>query len=147
MLEKLTKSLPENIKTSVLIAAERLNPDLPDAGQDSNNDGLWAELNAKSAPQDSHDHAMAQRLEEIACIEQGAPFVARGLIRSGRFDDLQPSEKSNVEEKARAEKLNRLNSDIREKLRKASVENGAGCPGARGLAADDFRRFSKQRDN
>jgi hypothetical protein len=73
----------------------------------------------------SHDKARAARLESIACVAEGAPYVARRLLLDRRFDGLYESKETSEKERSR----------IIERLRKA----GGGdppCLGTEGLVID-----------
>jgi uncharacterized protein YjbI with pentapeptide repeats len=135
-LDKLTSDLPDDAKARVVQAFQRLNPATRTTKQDAAEKALLDEW--KSATQVSHDTALAARLESIACVGEGAPYVARGLLQAGRFDLLPVNEKMNDEEKGRIKRINERNLGILERLKHASKNGASNCPGAIGLVEEDF---------
>ena len=88
MRSQCARSILDVLGTS---AAGEVRPICPRArtkAQDEPEKTFWSDWAKKSAPQDSHNKALAARLEAIACVAEGAPYVARGLLRAGRFDRL-----------------------------------------------------------
>jgi hypothetical protein len=73
------------------------------------------------------NEALAARLESIACVAEGAPYVARGLLFAGRFDRLG-------ETKAQ----NKVKKRIVARLKAASDGSDPNCLGAKGLRENDF---------
>lgn len=142
-LDKLTSDLPDDAKARVARAFERLKPDPKKKADDDAEKARWADWANKSpaeqsALQENHAKALAARLEHIACVAEGAPYVARGLLRAGRFALLAVDEKANEEKKARIKRINERNLGILDRLRKASGVADRTCPGAIGLVEADF---------
>lgn len=65
--------------------------------------------------------ALAQRLKDIACVAEGAPYVARGLLLAQRFADLGED-----------------GAAVIAQLKSAARAGGVGCPGTEGLVERDF---------
>ncbi|KRQ07634.1 hypothetical protein AOQ73_12315 [Bradyrhizobium pachyrhizi] len=128
VLDRATADLPEDTKVRVAKFLERLNPGVRRPGQEDAERVFWTDWTKKSAPQESHERALAARLESIACVAEGAPYVARRLLRAGRFDHLYESKGTNEQEKRR----------IFERLKNASSGGDPTCLGAEGLVDDDF---------
>jgi hypothetical protein len=121
--------LPDDeAKKRVRRAFERLKPGARTKAQDESEKTFWSDWAKKSAPQGSHNKALAARLEAIACVAEGAPYVARGLLRAGRFDRLYENKETSRSENFR----------ILERLRKASGGGDPSCLGAKGLVITDF---------
>ena len=73
----------------------------------------------------------AQRVEAIGkliCEPDGAPYIARGLIYSGRIIGLEDKSKGFADDPA---------------LRIIAMLRGSGCPGAVGLELSDFRELTR----
>jgi hypothetical protein len=129
----LSKIPSEELKLRVRIAFERLKPGARTKEQDKSEKTFWSDLAKKAATQDSHDNALAARLEAIACVADGAPYVARGLLRTRRFDRLEENKaKSEIKQKR-----------IFERLRKASDGGDKSCLGATGLTIADFPKLAQ----
>jgi hypothetical protein len=64
----------------------------------------------------------------MACVEDGAPYVARGLLQARRFDRLDENEEISEKQK----------NGVLARLRKASDGGDASCLGAKGLVIADF---------
>lgn len=129
VLNRATADLPEDTRARVVKALERLSPGGRSSDQDDAERVFWADWAKKSAPQESHDRALAARLESIACVAEGAPYVARQLLRAGRFNHLYETKDANEQERGR----------IFERLKKASGGGDPACLGAEGLGDDDFK--------
>jgi hypothetical protein len=127
----------EETKKRVRDAFDRLKPDPKKKEQDAAEKTLWTGWAKKSAAEqkaspDSHAKALTARLEAIACVGEGAPYVARGLLRAGRFDRLYADKAKNDSER----------SGILERFRAASGGGEQKCLGARGLTEDDLRKLA-----
>jgi uncharacterized protein YjbI with pentapeptide repeats len=120
--------LSEEAKPRVRKAFERLKPGERTKDQDEAEKTFWADWAKRSASQASHDEALANRLESIACVAEGAPYVARSLLRAGRFDW---NDKTEEQIKARRQRFVA-------RLKAASGGSDLTCLGARGLRESDF---------
>jgi hypothetical protein len=129
VLNRATSDLPDGTKAQVVRALGRLRPSAESRAQDDAQKVVWASWEKKAASQESHDKALIARLESIACVADGAPFVARGLLLTGRFDKLYENNQANEQEKRR----------IVERLKTASAGGNPTCLGAQGLLDEDFK--------
>ncbi len=120
--------LPEEAKSRVGKAFERLKPGGRTKEQDEAEKSYWATWAKRSALPESHDEALAARLESIACVAEGAPYVARGLLRAGRFGQL-----AGMDEKSKVHRQR-----IVAHLKAASDGSDDKCLGAKGLREEDF---------
>jgi hypothetical protein len=78
-----------------------------------------------------HSRALAARLEFMACVAEGAPYVARGLLLAHRFEHLRVDEDENTNRRETQRILERL---------KAANEANPDCPGAVSLRNRNFIR-------
>jgi hypothetical protein len=135
VLGRATSDLPEDIKARVVQVFERLKPGAWSLEEDDAERAIWTNWAKESAPEQSHEKALAARLESIACVAEGAPYVARGLLRAGRFHDLYESNEVNEREKARFfERLRNAfgGGDLPALAQKASLRTISGpLPGER----------------
>jgi uncharacterized protein YjbI with pentapeptide repeats len=122
-LTRAISDLPDDLKPRVTEALERLRPGARTSAQDSADQLFRTEWAKKSSSRESHDKAMAERLEWIACVADGAPYVALGLLRAKRFDDIYEKKEVNEEEKAR----------IFARLRRGAHGDDKSCSGTIGL--------------
>jgi hypothetical protein len=141
LLNKVLTGLPDDeSKKRVREAFERLKPGARTKAQDEADKAFWAEWARKSAPRESHDEALAARLEFIACVAEGAPYVARGLLRAGRFDAVPIGAGMDEAEKERIKQVNARNARILDRLHKASDGSDKDCLGAKALDRDEIAR-------
>jgi hypothetical protein len=120
-------SLPEGAKRRVVDKYERLKPSARKPDDDKANLAFWAELARQSSnqPTDSatlaqRRKALANRLELIGCVAEGAPYVARNLARarlSAKGDDS----------------LGEEGAEVIKHFSEASLAGGRNCPGAKGF--------------
>ena len=140
-LDRLTIGLPDDAKSRVSEALAPLKPRSWSKAQDDAEKVFWknwAEQSAEEKAQESHSKAFSERLEHIACVAEGAPHVARGLLRAGRFQQFRSEAETDNAKKARLERVNERNRAIVKRLEKASKAYDDGCRGAIGLVEADF---------
>jgi uncharacterized protein YjbI with pentapeptide repeats len=128
ILNQSTADLSEDAKMRVTEVLKRLRPSARIKAQDNADKLFWTNWAKQSAPRESHESALAARLEFIACVAENAPYVARGLLLARRFDRLYEGKEAAEREKQR----------IYERFRNESGGGNAGCPGTRGLVEADF---------
>lgn len=134
LLDKSISDLPGIAKTRVAQGLESLRPSARTMLQDEDEKAFWADWVKNSAPKKSHEDALAGRLEYIACVAEGAPYVARHVVR--RLQRAQRSDPVNTG--IANEQINRAV----ERIRVARTGSDPGCPGAVGLGDYDFRSES-----
>jgi hypothetical protein len=123
LLERAISDLSDDIKLRVTESLERLRPSAQTTAQDNADQIFRSEWARKSSPRESHDRAIAERLESIACVADGAPYVALGLLRAKRFDGIYENKEANEKEKMR----------IFARLKKGAHEDDKTCTGAVGI--------------
>jgi len=107
--------------------------------QDEDNRQLWDLLKKATteANSESYERRLAARLEHIACVggaevapgdlsQVAAPYVARGLMRGQRFDDIG------------CDRRRQLLSMLRTAMNTGKKADKTPCPGAVGLEDIDF---------
>jgi uncharacterized protein YjbI with pentapeptide repeats len=121
---------------------EVLSPNAATLPRDQTDAAAWDLLILRSAPLESYGGEIAARLELIACAGGAgigdsdltwgfAPYVARGLLKSSRFNDDAGIDARTKES---------LIETLKTAMRSGRKPDGSPCPGAVGLDDEDFRR-------
>ncbi|WP_342710046.1 pentapeptide repeat-containing protein [Bradyrhizobium sp. B124] len=126
VLEKSTSDLPGIAKARATQGFEPLRPSARTKLQDDAEKGFWTDWAKQSATQKSHEEALAARLESIACVAVGAPYVARHVVH--RLLRAWPSNSVDTSTEANEQ----INRSI-ERIRKARDGSDPDCLGAVGL--------------
>jgi uncharacterized protein YjbI with pentapeptide repeats len=104
------------LRDEVMQRIERLDPATPFTGENEMAKS-WAELAQSSASQDGFEEKATERLRQVGCAADAAPYVIRGLLRhlDAHFEEgsRQPA------------------------VLAAAFLDEAKCPGARGLSEDE----------
>jgi uncharacterized protein YjbI with pentapeptide repeats len=129
ILSKSTSDLSDITKLRVNEALETLRPSARTKAQDDADKVFRADWAKRSAQPESHEEALAERLTSIACVAEGGPHVARGLLQAKRFHLISLYKENNEREGRKA----------LERLKSASNGGDPTCPGAVGLNQADFR--------
>jgi hypothetical protein len=98
-----------------------LSPSAKTTEEDAKDRSSWSALEKAADHSTELSRLQMDRLREIACVKEGAPFVARGILRN---------------------RLPALASDDRKALlsalRAAAQEHANGCPGVQELLLNEF---------
>jgi uncharacterized protein YjbI with pentapeptide repeats len=129
-----TASAREQDKVGIILRFARLKAVQP-TDQDTSDHGTWAELAKQSLALDpngaQYRRRLADRLGDLACDAEGAPYVARGLVRSPPTDLDCPSPVARL-----GDQLER----VRKRMKAGQVKPDA-CKGVAGFTEDDWRRL------
>jgi uncharacterized protein YjbI with pentapeptide repeats len=127
-LEAATEFAREVDKADIAKRFDRLKPDFQQDEQDKSHQAKWTELENQSLTRDPggviYRRRLADRLGELACDPDGAPYVARGLVGDILFGRLA----------ALGDQL----EGVRERL-KTGREKPDTCKGVAGFTDKDWR--------
>jgi hypothetical protein len=127
VLDKSTSDLSEIAKARVALGLDPLRPSARTKLEDDAEKAFWTDWARKSVPEEGHEKALAARLESIACVAEGAPYVARGLLGARRFYHPYASKEANEQQ-----------SRSFDRLKNARGGGDPACLGAVGLVEGDF---------
>ena len=135
-------------KARIIRRFARLKPIQP-TEEDASDEAKWAELAKQSLALDpdgaQHRRRLADRLGDLACAGEGAPYVARGLVRksvvfnSGRLAALGKSFGS-IRARMEESRKNPGHDSLLGRLKKWLV-GAHTCPGVDGFTEDDWRQL------
>jgi hypothetical protein len=96
-VSKLVEALPkdsenesqrENIESLLRGALEPLRPAAWAGSKDEEATVFWESLIKRSSPPGAYASVLAERLKFIACVAEGGPYVARGILSRPRLIEL-----------------------------------------------------------
>ncbi len=134
----------EKLRPGVAARFDRLRPEFQTAEADASDLSKWNELEKQSHTLDpdgaQHRRRLATILGDLSCDEDGAPYVARALVRGFIAKPTAAALRARVEAALRLAAVGDQLDRVRNRM-KAARNNPETCPGIAGFTEDDWRRL------